>query len=52
MDHIQPVQEQVGYVLLCNGDKVEILLAPQEHPYNNDHGCRLLFDIEAAHQAG
>ena len=45
-------KNNVGYVLLSNGDKFEILLAPRERPYDNDHGRRLLFDIEAARQAG
>ena len=27
-------KNDVGYVLLWNGDKVKILLAPQEHPYD------------------
>ena len=47
-----PYKNNVGYVLLHNGDKVEILLAPREHPYDNDHGRRLLFNIEAARWAG
>ena len=45
-------KNNVGYVLLWNGDKVEILLVPWEHPYDNDCGCKLLFDIEAACWAG
>ena len=34
-------KNDVGYVLLCNEDKVEILLVPQECPYDNNHGRRL-----------
>ena len=41
----------VGYVLLQDGDKIDILLAPREHPYNSDRR-KLLFDIDAAHRAG
>ena len=41
----------VGYVLLQDGDKIDVLLAPREHPYNSDR-CKLLFDIDAAHRAG
>jgi len=45
-------KNDVGYVLSRNEDKVEMLLAPRERPYDNDHGRKLLFDIEAARQAG
>ena len=45
-------ENNVSYVVLQNGDKVEILLVPREHPYDNDHSRKLLFDIEAARQAG
>ena len=45
-------KNDVGYMLLCNEDKVEILLVPRECPYDNNHGRRLLFDIEAACRAG
>ena len=45
-------KNDVGYVLLCNGDRVEILLVPRECPYDNNHGHKLLFNIDTAHQAG
>ena len=45
-------KNDISYVLSRNGDKVEMLLVPREHPYDNDHSCKLLFDIETAHRAG
>ena len=45
-------KNDVSYVLLRNGDKVEMLLAPQERPYDNDHSHKLLFNIETARQSG
>ena len=44
-------KNDIGYVLSRDGDKVDVLLAPQERPYDSDRR-KLLFDIDAARRAG
>ena len=41
----------IGYVLSRNGDTVNILVAPQERPYDNDRQ-QILFDVVSAQRAG
>ena len=41
-------QNDISYVLSWDRDTVDILVAPQEHPYDND----ILFDVGTAQLAG